>query len=273
MLEAMRAVPRDLFVPSELAGEAWDNVPLPIGAGQTISQPLVVARMLEMLELRGGERILDIGTGSGYHAALLGRLGSHVWSVERHRTLSDQAKANLERGRDPQRHADRRRRHPRPAGDRPVRRDQRRRRRGQRHPAGADRPARTQRPPDRAGPDRRSAPLARAPHPGRALRAQGPRARALRAAGVVRASANWACTRGRTSITRPLRSPYLDGQSSTRHEVGRPASQDRRRRDRPEGGGGNRPLPQCSQFVPSGPVRGACSGETRGRPSRTACRR
>ena len=72
-------------------------MPLPIGAGQTISQPLVVARMLEMLELRGGERILDIGTGSGYHAALLGRLGSHVWSVERHRTLSDQAKANLER--------------------------------------------------------------------------------------------------------------------------------------------------------------------------------
>jgi len=97
VLEAMRAVPRDLFVPADLAGEAWDNVPLPIGAGQTISQPLVVARMLEMLELRGGERILDIGTGSGYHAALLGRLGSHVWSVERHRTLSDQAKANLER--------------------------------------------------------------------------------------------------------------------------------------------------------------------------------
>jgi len=97
VLEAMRAVPRDLFVPSALASEAWDDVPLPIGAGQTISQPLVVARMLEMLELRGGERILDIGTGSGYHAALLGRLGSHVWSVERHRTLSDQAKANLER--------------------------------------------------------------------------------------------------------------------------------------------------------------------------------
>ena len=80
VLEAMRAVPRDLFVPAELAGEAWDNVPLPIGAGQTISQPLVVARMLELLELRGGERILDVGTGSGYHAALLGHLGSHVWS-------------------------------------------------------------------------------------------------------------------------------------------------------------------------------------------------
>jgi protein-L-isoaspartate(D-aspartate) O-methyltransferase len=97
VLEAMRAVPRDLFVPSELAGEAWDNVPLPIGAGQTISQPLVVARMLEMLEIQPGARILDIGTGSGYHAALLAHLGSHVWSVERHRALSDQAKANLEK--------------------------------------------------------------------------------------------------------------------------------------------------------------------------------
>ncbi len=97
VLEAMRAVPRDLFVPSELAGEAWDNFPLPIGAGQTISQPLVVARMLEMLEIQPGARILDIGTGSGYHAALLAHLGSHVWSVERHRALSDQAKANLEK--------------------------------------------------------------------------------------------------------------------------------------------------------------------------------
>ena len=96
VLEAMRSVPRDLFVPAELSGEAWDNVPLPIGAGQTISQPLVVARMLEQLELQGGERILDIGTGSGYHAALLGHLGSHVWSVERHRDLSDQARRNLE---------------------------------------------------------------------------------------------------------------------------------------------------------------------------------
>jgi protein-L-isoaspartate(D-aspartate) O-methyltransferase len=97
VLEAMRAVPRDLFVPPQLASEAWDNVPLPIGAGQTISQPLIVARMLELLRLRGGERILDVGTGSGYHAALLARLGSHVWSVERHAALSEQARRNLER--------------------------------------------------------------------------------------------------------------------------------------------------------------------------------
>jgi protein-L-isoaspartate(D-aspartate) O-methyltransferase len=96
VLEAMHAVPRERFVSTELAGEAWDNVPLPIGAGQTISQPLIVARMLEVLQLRGGERILDVGTGSGYHAALLGHLGSHVWSVERHRTLSEQAQRNLQ---------------------------------------------------------------------------------------------------------------------------------------------------------------------------------
>jgi protein-L-isoaspartate(D-aspartate) O-methyltransferase len=95
VLEAMAAVPRDAFVPAKLAGEAWDNVALPIAAGQTISQPMVVARMLEVLALRGGERVLDVGTGSGYHAALLGRLASHVWSVERHAGLAEQAAANL----------------------------------------------------------------------------------------------------------------------------------------------------------------------------------
>src|SRR5919199_3867098 len=95
VLEAVREVPRDRFVPPELADEAWDNVPLPIGAGQTISQPLVVARMCELLELRGDERVLDVGTGSGYHAALLARLASHVWSIERHAALSSQAARNL----------------------------------------------------------------------------------------------------------------------------------------------------------------------------------
>ena len=96
VLEAMRAVPRDKFVPPDLAREAWENAPLPIGAGQTISQPLVVARMCELLELRGNDRILDVGTGSGYHAAILAYLGGHVWSIERHAALSEQARQNLE---------------------------------------------------------------------------------------------------------------------------------------------------------------------------------
>jgi len=95
VLEAMRTVPREKFVPPEMAGEAWDNAPLPIGSGQTISQPLVVARMCELLELEGGERVLDVGTGSGYHAAVLARLCAHVWSIERHAELSRQAAENL----------------------------------------------------------------------------------------------------------------------------------------------------------------------------------
>jgi protein-L-isoaspartate(D-aspartate) O-methyltransferase len=95
VLAAVRDVPRELFVPEELREDAWENVPLPIGEGQTISQPLVVARMCELLELRGDERVLDVGTGSGYHAALLARLASHVWSIERHAALSSQAARNL----------------------------------------------------------------------------------------------------------------------------------------------------------------------------------
>jgi protein-L-isoaspartate(D-aspartate) O-methyltransferase len=95
VLAAVRAVPRDLFVPEGLRAEAWDNVPLPIGAGQTISQPLVVARMCELLELSGDERVLDVGTGSGYHAALLAHLTKWVWSIEVHEHLSRQAARNL----------------------------------------------------------------------------------------------------------------------------------------------------------------------------------
>jgi protein-L-isoaspartate(D-aspartate) O-methyltransferase len=97
VLEAVRAVPREAFVPPELLDEAWENVPLPIGAEQTISQPLVVARMLELLELDGSERVLDVGTGSGYHAALLARLAAHVWSIEIHAELSERAAATLAR--------------------------------------------------------------------------------------------------------------------------------------------------------------------------------
>src|SRR3954471_11381098 len=95
VLDAVRSVPRDLFVPEALRGEAWDNVPLPIGAGQTISQPLVVARMCELLELTPSDCVLDVGTGSGYHAALLATLVRWVWSIEVHEQLSRQAHANL----------------------------------------------------------------------------------------------------------------------------------------------------------------------------------
>jgi protein-L-isoaspartate(D-aspartate) O-methyltransferase len=96
VLAAMAEVPRDEFVPPSLQHEAWENIPLPIGAGQTISQPLVVARMCELLELTGEETVLDVGTGSGYHAALLARLARHVYSIEVHESLSRQAAANLE---------------------------------------------------------------------------------------------------------------------------------------------------------------------------------
>jgi protein-L-isoaspartate(D-aspartate) O-methyltransferase len=95
VLTAIREVPRDRFVPARLREKAWDNVALPIGSGQTISQPLVVARMCELLELRGDERVLDIGTGSGYHAAVLARLVAHVWSVELHPGLSERAAEQL----------------------------------------------------------------------------------------------------------------------------------------------------------------------------------
>jgi protein-L-isoaspartate(D-aspartate) O-methyltransferase len=95
VLAAIAEVPRDRFVPPDLRAEAWENIPLPIGSGQTISQPLVVARMCELLELTGGDTVLDVGTGSGYHAALLARLARHVYSIEVHESLSRQAVHNL----------------------------------------------------------------------------------------------------------------------------------------------------------------------------------
>jgi protein-L-isoaspartate(D-aspartate) O-methyltransferase len=97
VLAAMADVPRDRFVPDDLREEAWENIPLPIGSGQTISQPLVVARMCEVLELTGSETVLDVGTGSGYHAAVLARLAKHVYSIEVHPELSWQAGENLRR--------------------------------------------------------------------------------------------------------------------------------------------------------------------------------
>jgi protein-L-isoaspartate(D-aspartate) O-methyltransferase len=95
VLEAIADVPRDLFVPRDRRRAAWANEALPIGAGQTISQPLVVAHMAELLAVREGDRVLDVGTGSGYHAAVLARLGGRVWSVERDAGLSEQAARNL----------------------------------------------------------------------------------------------------------------------------------------------------------------------------------
>lgn len=95
VLAAIADVPRELFVPQELRDRAYENVALPIGEGQSISQPLVVARMLELLRLTPDDRVLDVGTGSGYHAALLARLARHVWTVERLPTLARRAERNL----------------------------------------------------------------------------------------------------------------------------------------------------------------------------------
>jgi protein-L-isoaspartate(D-aspartate) O-methyltransferase len=91
VLEAIATIPRERFVPAAEQARAYENVALPIGCEQTISQPLVVARMLEVLELRASDRVLDIGTGSGYHAALLARLAGHVWTIERHADLARHA--------------------------------------------------------------------------------------------------------------------------------------------------------------------------------------
>jgi protein-L-isoaspartate(D-aspartate) O-methyltransferase len=95
VLEAIAAVRRDLFVPAELRDRAYENNALSIGCGQTISQPLVVARMTEMLDPQPSDRVLDVGTGSGYHAAVLARLTRHVWSIERHARLSRRAAQSL----------------------------------------------------------------------------------------------------------------------------------------------------------------------------------
>jgi protein-L-isoaspartate(D-aspartate) O-methyltransferase len=88
VLAAIAAIPRERFVAAADRERAYENVALPIACGQTISQPLVVARMLEVLELQPTDRVLDVGTGSGYHAALLALLAEHVWTIERHAKLS-----------------------------------------------------------------------------------------------------------------------------------------------------------------------------------------
>ena len=95
VLAALRAVPRHLFVPPGGRSAAYDDHPIAIGHGQTISQPYIVAFMTEALELRGGERVLEIGTGSGYQTAILAELCAEVFSVERIPELADRARAVL----------------------------------------------------------------------------------------------------------------------------------------------------------------------------------
>ena len=95
VLEAMSAVPREAFVPGVPASVAYDDRALPIDAGQTISQPYMVARMTELLRVEPGDRILEIGTGSGYQAAILAFLGARVTSIERHADLSEAARDRL----------------------------------------------------------------------------------------------------------------------------------------------------------------------------------
>lgn len=97
LLQAMREVPRHAFVPPEWRHEAYSDRPLPIGEGQTISQPFMVAIMTQSLALQGHERVLEIGTGSGYQAAVLGRLAAYVYSVEYLPALADSARAVLQR--------------------------------------------------------------------------------------------------------------------------------------------------------------------------------
>jgi protein-L-isoaspartate(D-aspartate) O-methyltransferase len=95
VLEAMRDIPRDRFVEEALAPRAYEDGPLSIGVGQTISQPYIVALMTEALGLVGSEHVLEVGTGSGYGAAVLGRLAREVYTVERHPILADQAALRL----------------------------------------------------------------------------------------------------------------------------------------------------------------------------------
>ena len=95
VLEAMRKVPRHLFVPSESLDSAYSDRPLPIGHGQTISQPYMVAVMTEALEFEGGEKVLEVGTGSGYQAAVLAEIAGHVMTTERVPELAEEARRKL----------------------------------------------------------------------------------------------------------------------------------------------------------------------------------
>ena len=95
VLAAMRTLPRHAFVPDNFLDEAYQDHPLPVGEGQTISQPYIVALMTSRLELKGSEKVLEIGTGSGYQAAILARLSKEVHTVERIPELAEKAKSIL----------------------------------------------------------------------------------------------------------------------------------------------------------------------------------
>ena len=93
----MRAVPRENFVPPQLRASAYDDTPLPLSRGQTISQPFIVAFMTEVLDLRGQEKVLEIGTGSGYQTAILAQLAAHVFSAEVEPELAATVRTRLDR--------------------------------------------------------------------------------------------------------------------------------------------------------------------------------
>lgn len=96
LLGVIERVPRDIFVPRPFKHQGWENVALPIGCGQTISQPSVVARMTQALELEDRMKVLEIGTGSGYQTAVLSHLCRRVYTIERHRELLRQAESRLD---------------------------------------------------------------------------------------------------------------------------------------------------------------------------------
>ena len=96
VLEAMRRVPRHEFVPPDVRLNAYDDYPLPIGMGQTVSQPYIVGLMTELLDLKGHEKVLEIGTGSGYQAAILSLLCAQVFTLERHAQLAEEAISRLD---------------------------------------------------------------------------------------------------------------------------------------------------------------------------------
>jgi len=97
VLRAFEMTPRHLFVPTGLWHKAYEDAPLPIGSGQTISQPSIHAKYLELLGLNGRERVLEIGTGSGYQTVLLAHLAAQVFSIERIANLLEQARSNIQR--------------------------------------------------------------------------------------------------------------------------------------------------------------------------------